>query len=527
MFKRHVLSLCLLAFLSPGQVSWAEEGRPLETGAVEFFDSSIGFLDLSLKDCVAVALKNNLDVEIARLDPLIEEKDISVEKAEFDPVLETFFEIRKPDDPLNTRFITGAAPGELSSEDKTLDTTISMLTPIGATASIQYNFEKSFRSTRGGVFFNPSWTTFFEAKLTQPLLKEFGIFYTRSKIYMARNDKKKSLHAFKRTAIEVANDVQKAYWELVKAIEDLKVAHKSLQRAQELLESNRLQVQAGILAPIDIVAAEEEVAAREEAIITAENEVKDKEDELKSLMNILRSDVDPWLAEIAVTPVDRPTFVVEDVDLNDSIRLALENRPELFEKKLGLDNANIEARRKKNELLPQLDLEGGVRYSGLDNHWHDATENALTANFQEEFAKLTLEVPIGLRKERAEYSKAKYERRKAQLELSKQEQDILVEVREAVREVKTDIERVKSTRKALKHAQHRLDAEEKKYAVGRSTNLEILRAQENLAEAEGREIKAVTDYQIALGGLEAAKGTILQRYDVVVEGQALENERIY
>lgn len=527
MSKGVIFVTCLLIFICGEYIVVAEEAHPPHLGVVEMFDSNVGFLNLSLKDCVAIALKNNLDMAIARLEPLIEEKDISVEKAEFDPVFEGSFEIRKTDDPLNTIFITGTAPGELSSEAKTLDTTLSMLMPTGATVSLQYNFVGTFRSTRGGIFFNPFWTTFFEAKLTQPLLKEFGIFYTRSKIYMARNDKKKSLHAFKKTAIEVANQVQKAYWELVKAIEDLRVAHKSLQRAQELLENNKLQVQAGLLAPIDIVAAEEEVAAREEAIITAENEVKDKEDELKRLMNLLSPEADPWLAEIAITPADKPVFEAKDADLGESIRVALENRPELFEKRLELDNAHIETRRKKNELLPQLDLEGGIRYSGLDNHLHDAIENGLTADFQEEYAKLTLEVPIGLRKERAEYAKAKFERRKARLELDKQEQDILVEVREAVRQVRTDMERVRSTRKALRHAQHRLDAEEKKFAVGRSTNLEILRAQENLAEAEGRLNKAITDYQIALGELEAAKGTILEQYDIVVEGEVLENEVIY
>ncbi|MFQ5861977.1 MAG: hypothetical protein ACE5IC_02545, partial [Candidatus Brocadiales bacterium] len=78
MIRKTVLYLCLLAFLSLGQVSRAEEAYPSKTDAVEFFDSSIGFLDLSLKDCIVVALRNNLDVEIARLDPLIGDKDISV-----------------------------------------------------------------------------------------------------------------------------------------------------------------------------------------------------------------------------------------------------------------------------------------------------------------------------------------------------------------------------------------------------------------------------------------------------------------
>ncbi|MEE9585069.1 MAG: hypothetical protein V3W51_06255, partial [Candidatus Brocadiales bacterium] len=152
MSKKTVLCLCLLVSLSLGRVSWAEEGQeeefPPELSTVEVFDSSIGFLNLSLTDCIAVALKNNLDVEIARLDPLIGDKDISVEKAAFDPVLEATGGIAKTEVPINSAFITGEAPGNLRQDVRDLDTTVSMLTPIGMTVSMQYTFERRFRSTR-------------------------------------------------------------------------------------------------------------------------------------------------------------------------------------------------------------------------------------------------------------------------------------------------------------------------------------------------------------------------------------------
>jgi outer membrane protein TolC len=484
------------------------------------FHSQMGFMGLSLADCLEMAFRNNLDVEIARLNPRIEDKDISIARARFDPVFKGTAEIRKDEDPLNSIFITGFAPVAYTQNKKELDATITSLIPTGATISVQYNNLRNRRHpvTRRVVPVNPSWDTFFEAKLTQPLLKGWGIFYNMSPIYIARNDKKKSIYAFRRTLGDVANSVQKVYWDLVKAIGNLKAAHKSLQRAEEFLRRNKLQVEAGILAPIEIVAAEEEVAARQESIIVAENEVRNKEDELKQLMNFLSLEADPVMMDATITPLDMPQFLPGKVSLEDSVRVAMEYRPELYEYRLSLENAEITMKQKKNELLPRLDLEGGVRYSGLGEHWHRAQDSTFSYDFQGEYAKITLEVPIGLRAERANYARAKYSRRQAELELKKVEQDILVQVRTAVRQVHTNVERVKATRKARELAQKRLEAEERKFNVGRSTNLEVLRAQEELTIEEVRENEAITDYQISLGELAAAKGTILEYFGVVLEG---------
>ena len=100
----------------------------------------------------------------------------------------------------------------------------------------------------------------------------------------------------------------------------------------------------------------------------------------------------------------------------------------------------------------------------------------------------------------------------------KLEQDVVVDVRIAVRQIKTNIERVKASTKAKELAQERLEAEEKKFKVGRTTSLEVVRAQENLAIAEGRATNAIVDYQISLGNLEAVQGTILAKNSITIEG---------
>ncbi|MFN3466816.1 MAG: TolC family protein, partial [Candidatus Brocadiales bacterium] len=489
------------------------------------FQSQMGFLKLSLMDCIEIAFRNNLDVEIARLNPRIEEKDISVARARFDPVFKASGEMRKDEDPFNFLFAAGAFPPRSQSltYQKTMDASITSLVPTGATLSIEYENSRKHlkinRVTTTSTFINPFWETAFEAKISQPLLKGGGVFYNMSPIYIARNDKRKSVYAFRRTLGDVANATQKAYWGLVKAIEDLKAAHKSLQRAEEFLHRNKLQVEAGLLASIEVVAAEEEVASRQEAIIVAENEVRNKEDNLKQLMNFLSLEADPVLMDITITPLDIPQFLPKKINLENSLRVAQERRPELFENRLTLENAEITLKQKKNELLPKLDLEGGVRYEGLGNRWHDSQESTLTSDYQGEYAKLTLEIPIGLRAERANYARARFSLRQAELELKKIEQDVLVQVRAAVRQVHTNVERVEATRKTRELAQRRLEAEERKFNVGRSTSLEVLRAQEELTNAETNESKAITDYQISLGELEASKGTILEFFGVVIDGE--------
>jgi len=143
-----------------------------------------------------------------------------------------------------------------------------------------------------------------------------------------------------------------------------------------------------------------------------------------------------------------------------------------------------------------------------------ANDSVFSEDFQGEFFTLSLAIPVGNRSARSQYNKSKTEERQANINVKKKELDIVVEVRVSVRQVTTNIERVKATKKARELAQKRLDVEEKKYSVGRSTSLEVLRAQEDLATAEGNEAKAIIDYEISLGNLEKAKGTILDAYDI-------------
>lgn len=483
---------------------------------VAFSVKDTKFLNLTLKDSIVLALQNNYDIRIAKINPLIKEKDITVAKSEFDPTLNITGETKETETPSNSGVLTGGtSPERFERDTNTIEASLEKPLETGASLTLEYSIKRTdVFPVSSFTLLNPASEAYIEAKITQPLLKSAGIFYNRSDIYIARNDKKRSVLELKETAIEVINSTQTAYWELVKAIEELRVRRKSLERAEDLLKKNKIQVDVGTLAPIELLVAEEGVASQLEGVVIAENDIKDREDELMQVMNLSNN---PILSDVSIVPLDRASFQVIDVSINESIKIALENRPEVFEQGLDIENARIKVKQEKNQLLPKLDVEAGIRYSGLRKDYGKATDNVFSEDFQGQFFGLTLEVPIGNREARSNYSKAKLEEKQIVFNTRKVEQEIVVEVRKAVRQIKTNAERIKASKKAKELSQERLSAEEKKFKVGRSTSLEIIRAQADLAVSEGRATNAIVDYQISLGNLDAVLGTILENNNIILE----------
>ncbi len=486
------------------------------------FSKDMKFLNLTLKDSIIFALKNNYDIRIAKMDPVINEKDITAAKSKFDPTLKITGEIAETESPSNSGVLVGVLgqePARFERDTKTIDASLEKLFSTGAMFTLGYNIERTdVNPVSIFTLENPVTQGFIEAKITQPLLRNAGIFYNRSEIYIARNNKEKSILELKETAIEVINSVQTAYWELVKTIEELRVRKKSLESAEDLLRKNRIQVKVGTLAPIEVLVAEDGVAKKVNDIIETENDIKNREDDLKLIMNLSNHSI---LSDIAIIPLDKASFKVTDVTLDESIEIALANRPELSKQGLDIVNARITVKQKRNELLPKLNAEAGIRYSGLRRTYIHTVDNIFSEDFQSHFFGVALEVPLGNREARSNYSKAKLEARQSLLSRNKIEQEIVVEVRTAVREIKKNTESIKATEKARELAQERLEAEEKKYKVGRSTSLEVLRAQDNLTIAEGKAVKALIDYQKSLGDLDAKKGTILENNNIIIEDQDL------
>ena len=509
--------------VAPSNVEVLEDETEEDKSYVEFDMKDMKFLNLTLKDAIFMALHNNYDISIAKVDPKIQEKDIAFAKSVFDPVFKIKGELRDTEIPSNSGVLLGASSGGKASrferDTRTIDASLEKLFSTGATFTLGFNIERSdVNPVSIFTLENAVTQGYIEAKISQPLLRNAGIFYNRSNIYIARNDKKKSVLELKETAIGVINTVQKSYWELVKAIEELRVRKKSLERAEDLLKKNKIQVRVGTLAPIELLVAEEGVASQIEGVVVAGNDIKDREDDLKKVINLRDEAV---FSDVSIIPLDKASYEIKEVSLGESIKIALANRPELLKQGLNIANAGITVKQKRNALLPKLEAEIGIRYSGLSDTYGNAADSIFSEDFQSQFFGLALEVPIGNREARSNYTKAMFEKKQTIISTRKVEQQVIVEVRKAVRQIKTNIERIRASKKSKELSQERLKAEEKKFKVGRSTSLEVIRAQSDLARSEGRATNAIVDYQISLGDFDAVLGTILKNNDIVIEGTDL------
>jgi outer membrane protein TolC len=331
--------------------------------------------------------------------------------------------------------------------------------------------------------------------------------------------------------MNTVRDVEFAYWDLVFAIRDLEVARRSLELAQDLLRNNRIQVEVGTMAPIDVLEAQAEVAAREETVILAEESIRVTEDILKRLINDPGSP-DFWGSTYA--PVDQPSIAEIEIDLDEAVRIALSRRPVLEQSRVELETRNYNVRFSKNQLMPQLDVVGSLAFNGIGGTqlvredfagqpsliipggYGDAIDQVFGGDFRDWSIGLNVSYPLGNSQAEARHAQAQVAARQQQALIASNELIIAQEVRQAARAVETNRKRIDATRVARELSQRRLEAEQKKFEVGMSTSFLIVQAQRDLSQAAANELRALIDFVKAIAAFERAKGTILDRSNVAV-----------
>ncbi len=484
---------------------------------------------LSLEDCILKAMENNLDVAIEVLNP--ELADISVSRAQekFLPTLSFSFNKR---DTNSASYSFLDASDQVSTLTNNYSAQISQLIPTGATFSISLDGYKT-DTNRSFQSINPRFGSTLTFNFSQPLLKNFGIKINRREIIIARNSQDISENQLKRVLQETIYSVEEAYWNMVHSIENLKVKQQSLKLAQDLLEKNMKAVEVGTLAPIEILSAQSAVATREADILQAEAVLKDNEDRLKTIINIAAEEEGAELAKII--PLDKPTFEKKEVTLDEALRTAMDNRPDLNATRIDLKNKELDLSYSRNQLLPNLSLNASYWSPGitgnqilyLDNNpfsgvvvgtipgeGSDALKDAFNFKYKNWSVGITLDIPLNTFLSRADYAQARVNLDQAMLRLKNQEQQLFLEIKNAVRAVQTDYKRAQAYKVARELAAKTLEAEEEKLKVGITTPFFVLQYQTDLATAQTNELKAMIDYNLSLARLNRAKGTSLKEKDI-------------
>lgn len=370
-----------------------------------------GKIYLSLKDAIALALENNLDIATQRYGPLQAEADLLRARAggllrgvpqsvqngpssaggnfllsgggggtggggggsssggsasgvngvitqlgpttpNYDPVLQGSIGWQHQTSPQSNIFSYGTTA--LVATNKTYNFLVTQGFSSGANATLSYNNFSTLQNS-GRFDINPYTTSSLDLFVSQPLLQGFGFALNRRQITIAKNNVKLEDFVFRQQVIATVSNVIGLYWDLVSLNASVKVARESLAVSEKLYNDNKKQVEIGTLAPIEIVRAEAEVAAREQDLTVAETNVLEQETIIKNALS--RTGVaSPSVAEARIIPTDSIRLPeVEAVrPVQDLVDSALADRPELAQSRINLENNRINLIGSRNALLPTL-----------------------------------------------------------------------------------------------------------------------------------------------------------------------------
>jgi outer membrane protein TolC len=548
-----------------------------------------GVLELSLKDAIALALENNLDIAIARYNIPIARADILRTQAggsfrgvntgvvqntpgggvggfgsgssgagaggtsggaggagsgasglvqstlgtgtnvnSYDPDITVALNDEHFTQPLSNITLEGVPT--LKSNTINGNISYSQAFPTGTT------FEASFinsRDTSNSPFsiLNPTLNSYYRVLFNQQLLAGAGLGPNLRFLRIAKNNQKISDEAFKLQVATTVTQIANMYWDLVAAYEDEQVKSRSLDFAQQTLDSGHKQLELQAIPAMDVMKDEAEVANREQDLTIAKTTLQFQELLIKNALT--KNLDDPILEAMPVRPTDPSTVIQSDNSgpTEDLIAQALKDRTELLESDIDLQNRQISRDAARNALLPQLSATafyGGTGLAGLTNPlsqtpstsppaFSGAAANAFNNSAPDYYVGLSLNLPLRNRVAKSDQYRSELESRQAELRLQQLKKQIRIEVRNAQYALVQSKARVEAAKKARDLADKTFDITSKEQQLGSGSNYQTLTARRDLAAAEAALVAAMTAYQKAEIEVHRSIGDTLVDYSISIE----------
>jgi outer membrane protein TolC len=487
----------------------AQGQQPAASPPGEALATSEQVLALSLEDTVRLALQNNLEIERERLGPPIARTDVERARAPFDPRvgLDTNFSQTQ-----SGRIVVGQQVTVPFANTAELTPRFTQQIITGGQYEIRFfntydDITRSQTSTTGRIT-NPLYESGVELTFEHPLLRNLGIAINTAPIQQAQIVVEAAQQQLLQTILDTVFAVHQGYWDLVFRIQDLVTQRESQKLAEDFLAENKLRVELGTLAPIELVQAETSVKERQRDVIVAEAAAREADDRLKEVLNIPET-MGTWA--IRLRPTDSPPFVpLTTIAVEEKVAQALHLRPDYIQSQLQIASREVDRRVAKNQLLPQLDVLGVGRVSGLGEHPGESIANIPDAQGYEWLLGLQFEYPLGNRLAQNDLERRNLELRQARVDQRRVERTIVREIRQAVRDIETAIQRVEVARATVVLARTQLEAEQEKFRLGLSTSFNVLEFQEDLTRARSQEIQALSDYNVELARLDLRTGLMQQ-----------------
>jgi len=485
--KPIVIPADLQPRLSDDNLPLVTEGQPLK---------------LTVEQAIWLSLKNNQDLRVQQLTPLIAGTFEEIERGVYDP--ELFGELdyskeksRYPD--------TSGVLTDLEQKDRNLTVGVRQLLPSGTSVEgsvaqnrSDTNEEPPVQSSRLGV------------SITQALLRGAGPVVNLVSVRQAELNTTATIYELRGVTEALVADTENAYWEYVLAGQQIEIFEKSLAIAHQQLNEIQQRIEVGTLPRIEAAAAQAEVARREQGLIVARSTLEKSRLQLVNFLNPEGNGRLDYEIKATSEPGINPSPIT---DLADRLQLAEKSRPDLAEARLRLRQNELQTIVTRNGLLPQLDLFISLGKTGYANSFSDSFRN-LDDDTHDFTAGIRLSHYLGNRQAKARDLAARATWQQATEAVENLKQLVSLDVSLAVNDCERTRQLIGATKATRILQEETLAAEKERFDVGTSTALQVAQAQRDLLASAIVEVEVVVNYRKALVNLYLVEGSLLERRGV-------------
>ncbi len=513
-------------------------------------------LPMTLEEAIEMALQNSNDIDASRNGVRIAEFNLRAARGVYDPAIvsQSYFESATTP---TASTIGGATNGSVTQKRFFGTGGVSGFTPYyGGSYSATLDSSRLTTSNSNATL-NPQFPTALTLTYVQPLFRGLRFDNNRRSIEIARKNLSLTDAQFRQKAIETIAQVEQSYWNLAYALRNLQVQIDAVKQARTQLESNQRQVNKGVLAPVDIIAANTQITTFEQSVYTAQEDVTRAENTLKTLMLPDRTAIE-WTRPI--TPVSEISLEAPRVGLEVAVAGALNNRPELTQLQTNADINKIDERYFRDQTKPEINLVGSYISQGLAGTATPRSTNTTSAltdrvnqlsalnnlpplvvttttttvspnligGYGASFGNLLaqdyptyrvgvqINLPFGNRVAKANLGRTLVEADRIKNQRAQQEQVIEAEVRNSLQAMRSAEARVASAISSRSSAEQLYESEQRQFRAGTTTFYLVLQRQTELLAARGRELQAQTDLNKSISEFQRATGSTLSVNNVTV-----------
>ena len=452
-------------------------------------------LPLSIDSITALALKNSLDIQIAKYDTYMSKTDLKESESIFDTFLTLEANYRDNKQRLSS------TTDDSRKRNKIFSMSLEKDLPTGSTIALEANDTRT-SSNLSTVAISPNYETSTAITLTQSIGKNFFGLKDRGDIQITKikieNAKYSSLDSIE----SVLYNIQTGYWSLVLKDKTLEVRADMLRKAEELYQRYQDKYSRGLAEEVDIFAVKANLKNRENELLIARLDRELAKNNLLFLLNEADCSID-------IETLDNLKIKLINKEIGIELKEAIENRRDYKTIMNNIESKNIDIKIKKNSLWPEIDLEASFTKNGIKSNENNAWSDITRENNSETYVGISFNIPLENREARSELKEAQLYKEQLLLSLKRVERLILKEVHNRVRSVNSLKNQAELYNSIVELQQNKLHEETKRFNYGRSDSDTVIRYEEDLLNAELNLAIALYDYHISLADLAITKNNLL------------------